>query len=70
VVDEQQAKLALQTVDDKTPQLLIAAEAMRKDDKRPIDGTAGTNNLDVVPGIDVHRASLRRRKSAIDRGHR
>jgi len=30
---------------------------MREDDKRPVPGT---NNVDVVPGIDVHGASLRR----------
>ena len=68
VVDEQQAKLALQTVDDGTPQLLITAEAMRQEDKWPV---VGTNNLDVVPGIDVHGASLGRyEKSTIDRSPR
>ena len=70
-VDEQQAKLILQPVDDATPQLLITAETMREEDQWPIDGTAGTNYLDVVPGIDVHGASLGRYgKSAIDRSRR
>jgi hypothetical protein len=56
VVDEQQAKLRPQTVDNKTPQLLVTAEATRKHNERPV---FRTNNLDVVPGVNVHGSSFR-----------
>jgi hypothetical protein len=56
VVDEQQAKLP-QTVDNKTPQLLVTAAATRKHNGRPV---FCTNNLDVVAGVDVHGSYLGR----------
>lgn len=55
VVDEQQAKVPLQPVDDPTPQLLIAAEPMREEDQWPV---RSANDLDVVPGVDVHASTV------------
>ena len=57
MVEEEHAKLPLEAVGDKTPQLLITAEAMREDDQRTI---RITNDLDVVSCVDVHGSSLSR----------
>ena len=57
MVEEQQPKVRFQTVDDTAPELLITAEAMRKHDQRPV---CRANNLDIVPGVDVHGSSLSR----------
>ncbi|BBZ44326.1 hypothetical protein MPRM_16070 [Mycobacterium parmense] len=55
MVEEQQAKVRLQPVDDQTPQLLIAAEPMRQDDRW---AAWRADDLDIVPGANIHAPTL------------
>ncbi len=56
-VDEYQTEVRPEFVDNETPEVLIASEAMDQQDRRAV---FGAYDVDVVPGVNVHQARLDR----------